>query len=101
MNILLSGIIKVGYSGRRIWHFCRIPQKCQSLWNTFSDICKTSSAFKNPDITVSHMFNLGIESVPLISVIALFLGSETVIQSVYQMRGLHPCAILVFWYAKV
>ncbi|MFP4014806.1 MAG: MlaE family ABC transporter permease [Chitinispirillaceae bacterium] len=43
---------------------------------------------KNPDITVSHMFTLGIESLPLVTVIALFLGSATVTQAVYQMSGL-------------
>ncbi|MFP4163464.1 MAG: MlaE family ABC transporter permease [Chitinispirillaceae bacterium] len=42
----------------------------------------------NPNITVNHMFTLGIESLPLVTVIALFLGSATVTQAVYQMSGL-------------
>ncbi len=53
---------------------------------------KTFSQFplvtKNPNITLDHMFTLGIESLPLVTMIALFLGSATVTQAVYQMSGL-------------
>jgi phospholipid/cholesterol/gamma-HCH transport system permease protein len=49
---------------------------------------------KNPDITISHMFTIGIESLPLVSIIAVFLGSETVIQGVYQMKGFAPLRYL-------
>lgn len=96
MNILLSGIIKVGYSGRRIWHFFAEFLRSVNRYGIlfFQTFARLHLLFKNPDITVSHMFNLGIESVPLISVIALFLGSETVIQSVYQMQGFAPMRYL-------
>ena len=50
--------------------------------------------YKNPGITLSHMYTLGVESLPLVSVIALFLGSETVVQSVYQMSGFIPMRYL-------
>ena len=49
---------------------------------------------KNPDLTVAQMFTLGIESLPLVAVIAIFLGSETVIQAVYQMAGIVPMRYL-------
>jgi phospholipid/cholesterol/gamma-HCH transport system permease protein len=50
--------------------------------------------FKNPDLTLAQMFGLGIESLSLVSVIAIFLGSETVIQGVYQMAGIIPMRYL-------
>ena len=45
---------------------------------------------KNIDITTNHMYTLGIESIPLVTMIALFLGSATVTQAVYQMSGMIP-----------
>ncbi|MDR3011747.1 MAG: ABC transporter permease [Chitinispirillales bacterium] len=45
---------------------------------------------KNLNITISHMYTLGIESIPLVTMIALFLGSATVTQAVYQMSGMIP-----------
>ena len=45
-------------------------------------------------IVIVQMFNLGVESLPLVAVIALFLGSETVIQAVYQMAGIVPMRYL-------
>jgi phospholipid/cholesterol/gamma-HCH transport system permease protein len=50
--------------------------------------------FKNPDLTFAQMFGLGLESLPLVSVIAVFLGSEVVIQAVYQMAGIIPMRYL-------
>jgi len=54
---------------------------------TFS---KTPMMVKNFDITTSHMYTLGIESIPLVTMIAIFLGSATVTQAVYQMAGMIP-----------
>ena len=45
---------------------------------------------KNFDITTNHMYTLGIESIPLVTMIAIFLGSATVTQAVYQMSGMIP-----------
>jgi len=50
--------------------------------------------FKNPDLTLHHMYTLGIESIPLVTVIGLFLGSEVVIQGMYQMNGFIPMRYL-------
>jgi phospholipid/cholesterol/gamma-HCH transport system permease protein len=50
--------------------------------------------FKNPDLTIVQMWSLGVESLPLVSVVAIFLGSETVIQAVYQMGGIVPMRYL-------
>jgi len=49
---------------------------------------------KNIDITTRHMYTLGIESIPLVTMIAAFLGSATVTQAVYQMSGLVPLRYL-------
>ena len=40
------------------------------------------------------MFNLGVESLPLVTVIAIFLGSEIVVQALYQMGGIIPMRYL-------
>lgn len=96
MRLLLTGIIKIGSGGRQIWflfaEFLRSVNRYGILF--FQTFSRIHLLFKNPDITISHMFNLGIESIPLVSVIALFLGSETVIQSVYQMQGFAPMRYL-------
>jgi phospholipid/cholesterol/gamma-HCH transport system permease protein len=56
-------------------------------WQTFIRI---PLIVKNLNLTTSHMFTLGIESVPLVTMIAIFLGSATVTQAVYQMSGMIP-----------
>lgn len=50
--------------------------------------------FRNPGLTIVQMWDLGVESLPLVSVVAIFLGSETVIQAVYQMGGIVPMRYL-------
>lgn len=96
MKFLITGIIKIGSGTRQLWYFFAEFLRSISRYGvlftqTFS---RMHLLFKNRDITASHMFNLGIESVPLVSVIAVFLGSETVIQSVYQMQGFAPMRYL-------
>jgi phospholipid/cholesterol/gamma-HCH transport system permease protein len=61
------------------------------LWITFK---RLPLLVRNPDLTVAQMYALGIESVGLVSVIALFLGSVTVTQSTYQMSGIIPLRYL-------
>jgi phospholipid/cholesterol/gamma-HCH transport system permease protein len=57
---------------------------------TLQTVSRTPLIVKNLDITTSHMYTLGIESIPLVTMIALFLGSATVTQAVYQMSGMIP-----------
>ena len=57
-------------------------------------IARSHLLFRNPDRTIAQMWSLGVESLPLVSVIAVFLGSETVIQAVYQMAGIVPMRYL-------
>jgi len=56
-------------------------------WQTFT---RFPLMVKNIDFTTSHMYTLGIESIPLVTMIAIFLGSATVTQAVYQMSGMIP-----------
>ncbi|MCL2181901.1 MAG: ABC transporter permease [Chitinispirillia bacterium] len=60
----------------------------------FRTFSKMPLAVKNVDITTSHMYTLGIESIPLVTMIAIFLGSATVTQAVYQMSGMIPLRYL-------
>ncbi|MDR0307472.1 MAG: ABC transporter permease [Chitinispirillales bacterium] len=61
---------------------------------TAATFSKAPLLVKNIDITTRHMYTLGIESIPLVTMIAAFLGSATVTQAVYQMSGLVPLRYL-------
>ena len=61
---------------------------------TVSTLSKLPLLVKNIDITIRHMYTLGIESITLVTMIALFLGSATVTQAVYQMSGMIPLRYL-------
>ena len=45
-------------------------------------------------IAIEQMYRIGIESIPLVSVIALFAGAITVVQAVYQFSGIIPMKFL-------
>lgn len=96
MNILIRGICVVGelgrISGRSFYSFLRSVYHYSSL--AYRTAIRLPLLFKNPDLTVSHMYSLGIESLPLVTIIGLFLGSEVVIQGVYQMTGFIPMRYL-------
>ncbi len=51
-------------------------------------------AFKNPGILFQQMYQIGIQSIPLVSITAIFLGAETVVQAEYQLRNLVPLRFL-------
>jgi len=51
-------------------------------------------AGKNIGIAIEQMFGLGVESIPLVIVIAVFTGATTVTQAVYQFSGLIPAKYL-------
>ena len=70
----------------------------QSVYRFSSLAAKTLARFhllvKNPDLTITQMYSLGIESLGVATMIAIFLGIETVIQAVYQMSGIIPMRYL-------
>ncbi|MCU0609456.1 MAG: ABC transporter permease [Chitinispirillaceae bacterium] len=70
----------------------------RSLARFSSLISRTASrshlSIKNPELTLAQMYSLGVESLPLVTVIALFLGMEVVVQAIYQMAGIIPMRYL-------
>jgi phospholipid/cholesterol/gamma-HCH transport system permease protein len=85
-------VVKTGEAGRSAGRAgARFLQSVASYWAlalvTFQ---RLPLLFRNIDLTISHMYTLGVESAPLVSVIALFLGSVTVTQAMYQMSGIIP-----------
>jgi phospholipid/cholesterol/gamma-HCH transport system permease protein len=96
LNAILGIVAGVGLIGRMV--VGKAVEFLKSVYRygvlTFQTFSRLYIFYKNPGITVSHMYALGVESLPLVSVIALFLGSETVIQSVYQMSGFIPMRYL-------
>jgi phospholipid/cholesterol/gamma-HCH transport system permease protein len=49
---------------------------------------------KNISLSIEQMYGIGIESLPLVSVIAIFIGATTVTQAVYQFSGFIPLKFL-------
>ncbi|HUI93004.1 MAG TPA: ABC transporter permease [Chitinivibrionales bacterium] len=49
---------------------------------------------KNVPISIEQMYGIGIDSLPLVSVIAIFIGATTVTQGVYQFSGFVPLKFL-------
>jgi phospholipid/cholesterol/gamma-HCH transport system permease protein len=49
---------------------------------------------KNISLSIEQMYSIGIESLPLVSVIAIFIGATTVTQAVYQFSGFIPLKFL-------
>lgn len=96
MNFFIRGICVVGelgrISGRSFYSFLRSVYRYFSL--AYQTAIRIPLLFKNPDLTINHMYSLGIESLPLVTVIGLFLGSEIVIQGMYQMTGIIPMRYL-------
>ena len=50
--------------------------------------------FKNVNLTVNQMYIVGVESLPLVAVTAVFVGGEAVIQANFQFAGLVPMRYL-------
>ncbi len=55
---------------------------------------------KNPSLTIEQMRVIGIESLPLVIITAIFVGAETVIQANMQFNGLVPLSYLGFVVSK-
>ena len=96
MNIFFRGITVVGELGRMCAR--SFSSFLRSVFRYFLLVYQTTIRMplllKNPDLTINHMYTLGIESLPLVTIIGLFLGSEVVIQGVYQMTGIIPMRYL-------
>jgi phospholipid/cholesterol/gamma-HCH transport system permease protein len=61
------------------------------LWRILS---RTPLMVKNVALSVEQSYSIGIDSLPLVSVIAIFIGATTVTQAVYQFSGFIPLKYL-------
>jgi phospholipid/cholesterol/gamma-HCH transport system permease protein len=57
-------------------------------------VLKTPLITRNVSLSVDQMFSIGIQSLPLVTVIAIFIGATTVTQAVYQFSGFIPLKYL-------
>jgi phospholipid/cholesterol/gamma-HCH transport system permease protein len=96
----LTGILRmVSLTGEAAFSLTRSGGRFLRSFHAFLNLTlktfsRTYLLVKNPDLTVVQMFGLGIESLGLVTVIAIFLGTETVIQAKYQMSGIIPLRYL-------
>jgi phospholipid/cholesterol/gamma-HCH transport system permease protein len=61
----------------------------------FLDIVKRLPLiFRNISLSFEQMYTIGVESLPLVTVIAIFIGATTVTQAVYQFSGFIPMKYL-------
>lgn len=70
---------------------CHVSRFFGLLW---AIIVRVPLLFKNTVISVEQMYAIGIESLPLVTVIAIFTGATTVTQAVYQFSGFIPMKYL-------
>ncbi|MGM0443346.1 MAG: MlaE family ABC transporter permease [Fibrobacterota bacterium] len=70
---------------------------CRLLW---ACIIRLPLIRKNPSITITQMEVIGVESLPIVIVTALFVGAETVVQANMQFNGLVPLSYLGFAVSK-
>jgi phospholipid/cholesterol/gamma-HCH transport system permease protein len=57
-------------------------------------IIRLPQALKNISLSFEQMYAIGVESLPLVTVIAVFIGATTVTQAVYQFSGFIPLKYL-------
>lgn len=96
MNNLRRSIENLGGSGKiGVSWFAEFLRSVADFGNlSFITLKRLPLLVRNPDIALSHMYTLGVESAGLVSVIAFFLGSVTVTQAMYQMSGIIPMRYL-------
>jgi phospholipid/cholesterol/gamma-HCH transport system permease protein len=69
-------------------HVARMSSLCGRIFGRIPLIAK------NISFSIEQMYAIGIESLPLVSVIAIFIGATTVTQAVYQFSGFIPLKYL-------
>jgi phospholipid/cholesterol/gamma-HCH transport system permease protein len=86
----LGGLLYAALDGCKTFcaHTARFSMLCASIFARFPLI------LKNISISIEQMYAIGIESLPLVSVIAIFIGATTVTQAVYQFSGFIPLKYL-------
>jgi phospholipid/cholesterol/gamma-HCH transport system permease protein len=69
-------------------HVYRMASLCYSIFT------RIPLFVKNVTISFEQMYSIGIDSLPLVSIIAVFIGATTVTQAVYQFSGFIPLKYL-------
>lgn len=77
--------------------FLQVSGMTRLLWATF---IRLPLLYKNIDLTITQMKVIGVESLPLVAITAIFIGAETVIQANLQFNGLVPLSYLGFVVSK-
>ncbi len=77
--------------------FCQISELTTLVWNI---LLRLPLIFKNLNLTITQMKIIGVESLPLVAVTAIFVGAETVVQANLQFNGLVPLSYLGFVVSK-
>ncbi len=70
---------------------CHVSRFFALLWTI---IVRVPLLFKNVAMSIEQMYAIGVESLPLVTVIAIFTGATTVTQAVYQFSGFVPMKYL-------
>jgi len=68
-----------------------VTRMCRLAMRIFS---KFPLIAKNISLSFEQMYAVGIDSLPLVSIIAIFIGATTVTQAVYQFSGFIPLKYL-------
>lgn len=77
--------------------FLQITGMTRLLWQT---LLRIPLLFKNINLTINQMKVIGVESLPLVAITAIFIGAETVVQANLQFNGLIPLSYLGFVVSK-
>jgi phospholipid/cholesterol/gamma-HCH transport system permease protein len=83
-----AGIAVAGNGAVFLRHVFRISMLLSSIAK------RVPLMVKNVPLSVEQMYAIGIDSLPLVSVIAIFTGATTVTQGVYQFSGFIPLKYL-------
>ncbi len=89
MNPFVLVVSRIG--GTAIVFLTHVSRIAGLLWRIVSRI---PTMMKNASLSVEQMYGIGIDSLPLVSVIAVFIGATTVTQAVYQFSGFIPLKYL-------
>jgi phospholipid/cholesterol/gamma-HCH transport system permease protein len=96
MQFVLAPISSLGrffinLLGGLVNFFIHVSRFFRLFW---SIIIRIPLIVKNLSISIEQMYTIGIDSLPLVSVIAIFIGATTVTQGVYQFSGFIPLKFL-------
>ncbi len=90
MQLLLTNIFS--YSGKKTLNFFQEFGQVSILF--FQVIGFTPKIIKSKKLIFSQMKHIGVDSLPLVIIIAIFTGAVAAWQAAYQLKGLAPISFL-------